>query len=296
MKSAQQANKIMLSFFNFPYTMDPLSSYIIHLADNALILGHRNSEWTGHGPVLEQDIAISNIALDLVGQSRNFYQLAAGRLNAARFRMESDFGPAAKEPDISSRESRLITEDTLAYLRDAPEFKNAVLLEQTNGDWAKTILRQFYFSHFQLLQYGSLLNSSEVTLAAISEKSLKEIRYHVKWSGEWVCRLGDGTTESHRRMLDAMEDLNPWVPELFIPADYEKFASATGAGVDPAALYNPWLEGVNKILEAATLPSCQEGKKGGLILSGKNGFHSEHLGYILAEMQFLQRAYPGCEW
>ena len=276
--------------------MNPLSSYIIHLADNALILGHRNSEWTGHGPILEQDIALSNIALDLVGQARNLYQLAAARMNALTSPKEPDISTPAKKSDDLSGGRRLITEDGLAYLRDAPEFKNVVLLEQTNGDWAKTILRQFYFSHFQWLQYDALRNGSEPTLAAISEKSIKETRYHVKWSSEWVCRLGDGTAESHRRMLNAMDDLNPWIPELFIPADYERFASATGAGVDPAALYSPWMEMVNKILETATLPIYPAEKKDGLILSGKNGFHSEHLGYILAEMQFLQRAYPGCEW
>lgn len=258
--------------------MDPLSSYIIHLADNALILGHRNSEWTGHGPILEQDIALSNIALDLIGQSRNLYQLAAKRLNAI------------------SPEKEAITEDDLAYLRDSAEFKNGVLLEQTNGDWAKTILRQFYFSEFQLLQYHALLASKEAGLAAISEKSIKETRYHVKWAGEWVIRLGDGTEESHNRMLNALEDLNPWVPDLFIATGYERSATETEWGVDPSNLYKPWLERVNKILETATLPVYPEEKKDSFVLSGKNGFHSEHLGYILAEMQFLQRAYPGCEW
>jgi ring-1,2-phenylacetyl-CoA epoxidase subunit PaaC len=258
--------------------MDFLSSYIIHLADNALILGHRNSEWTGHGPILEQDIALSNIALDLIGQSRNLYQLAANRLNTLL---------PEKEP---------LTEDDLAYLRDSAEFKNGVLLEQTNGDWAKTILRQFYFSWFQLLQYHALLGSKEPGLAAISEKSIKETRYHVKWAGEWVIRLGDGTAESQQRMLNALEDLNPWVADLFIATDYERAAAEIEWGVDPSSLYRSWLEGVNKILEAAALPIYQEEKKDSFVLSGKNGFHSEHLGYILAEMQFLQRAYPGCEW
>lgn len=272
--------------------MTPFISYIIHLADNALILGHRNSEWTGHGPILEQDIALSNIALDLIGQSRNLYQLAASRMNAFSARE----GSGAQEQHTQSGEKKLLTEDDLAYLRDSPEFKNAVLLEQTNCDWAKTILRQFYFSHFQLLQYGALLNSSEPALAAISEKSLKETRYHVKWSSEWVCRLGDGTTESHERMENAMKDLNPWVPELFAAADYEKAVTTSGEGVDPAALYIPWLQEVNKILETATLSPYPAGKKDAPVLSGKNGFHSEHLGYILTELQFLQRAYPGCEW
>ncbi len=254
------------------------SAYLLHLADNALILGHRNSEWTGHGPVLEQDIALSNIALDLIGQSRNLYQLAADQLNA---------GSPARKP---------VTEDDLAYLRDATAFKNVVLVEQPNGDWAQTILRQFYFSQFQLLQFGALLKSKEPGLAAISEKSIKETRYHVKWSSEWVCRLGDGTAESHSRMLNALEALNPLVPELFTAADYELSSASGGRGVDPADMKGNWLKPVNRILEAATLPLYIFENKKRSVLSGKNGFHSEHLGYILAEMQFLQRAYPGCTW
>lgn len=254
------------------------SAYLLHLADNALILGHRNSEWTGHGPVLEQDIALSNIALDLIGQSRNLYQLAADQLNA------------------ESPEKVSVTEDDLAYLRDATAFKNVVLVEQPNGDWAQTILRQFYFSQFQLLQFGALLKSKEPGLAAISEKSIKETRYHVKWSSEWVCRLGDGTAESHSRMLNALEALNPLVPELFTAADYELSSASGGRAVDPADLKENWLKPVNRILEAATLPLYIFENKKRSVLSGKNGFHSEHLGYILAEMQFLQRAYPGCTW
>jgi ring-1,2-phenylacetyl-CoA epoxidase subunit PaaC len=276
--------------------LNPLTSYIIHLADNSLILGHRNSEWTGHGPILEQDIALSNIALDLIGQSRNLYQLAAARLNDSKGRNETGLLFPGMAQFHSSRDQKLFTEDDLAYLRDAPEFKNIVLVEQANGDWAKTILRQFYFSHFQLLQYGVLLKSRDAALAAISEKSIKETRYHVKWSSEWVCRLGDGTTESNKRMLNAMEALNPWVPELFNAAEYEKQAAAEGEAVDPGSLYQPWLDKVNRILETATLPSYPEEKKTGPLLSGKTGIHSEHLGYILAELQFLQRAYPGCEW
>lgn len=254
------------------------SAYLLHLADNALILGHRNSEWTGHGPVLEQDIALSNIALDLIGQSRNLYQLAADQLNA---------GSPDKKP---------VTEDDLAYLRDATAFKNVVLVEQPNGDWAQTILRQFYFSQFQLLQFGALLRSKEPGLAAISEKSIKETRYHVKWSSEWVCRLGDGTAESHSRMLNALEALNPLIPELFTAADYELSSASGGRSVDSAELKRNWLKPVNQILETATLPLYIFENKKRSVLSGKNGFHSEHLGYILAEMQFLQRAYPGCTW
>lgn len=257
--------------------MDLTSTYILHLADNALILGHRNSEWTGHGPILEQDIAISNIALDEVGQARNFYQLAASRLN-----------------ELNAGEK--ITEDNLAYLRDAGEFRNLVLVEQPNGDWARTILRQFYFSTWQFLLYQELLNSKYPEIAAISEKSLKETRYHLKWSSEWVLRLGEGTEESHTRMIDAMEVLNPCIAEIFIPADFEYEAAETGAGILPETVEVAWYRLVNRILETATLPTLRTGKKPIQILSGKNGVHSEHLGYILAEMQFLQRAYPGNNW
>jgi ring-1,2-phenylacetyl-CoA epoxidase subunit PaaC len=257
--------------------MDLISTYILHLADNALILGHRNSEWTGHGPILEQDIAISNIALDEIGQARNFYQLAASRLN-----------------ELNAGEK--ITEDNLAYLRDAGEFRNLVLVEQPNGDWARTILRQFYFSTWQFLLYQELLNSKYPEIAAISEKSLKETRYHLKWSSEWVLRLGEGTEESHTRMIDAMEVLNPCIAEIFIPADFEYEAAETGAGILPETVEVAWYGRVNRILETATLPTLRTGKKPIQILSGKNGVHSEHLGYILAEMQFLQRAYPGNNW
>ena len=257
--------------------MDLFSNYIIHQADNALILGHRNSEWTGHGPILEQDIALSNIALDLIGQARNFYQLAASRINEM-------------EP------GELITEDDLAYLRDGNEFRNLILVEQPNGDWARTILRQFYFSSFQLLQFRELLNSQNAELAAISEKSVKETRYHVKWSSEWVIRLGDGTSESHSRMINAQQDLHPFVAELFMSADFDYEAESTGTGILPENLKDEWYQRVNKTFEIATLPIITPEKKAMHILSGKNGVHSEHLGFLLAEMQFLQRAYPGCTW
>jgi ring-1,2-phenylacetyl-CoA epoxidase subunit PaaC len=257
--------------------MDLLSTYIIHQADNALVLGHRDSEWTGHGPILEQDIALSNIALDLVGQSRNFYQLAATRLNEIT-------------PDQHT------TEDDLAYLRDANEFRNFILVEQENGDWAKTILRQFYFSTYQFLLYNHLLESNIPEIAAISEKSVKETRYHVKWSSEWVLRLGDGTEESHNRMLDAIKTLNPWINEMFVPVDFDYEADESGAGILPEILKDDWYYRVNKLFETATLPRLTLEKKPMQILSGKKAVHSEHLGLLLAEMQVLQRTYPGSSW
>ena len=246
-----------------------LLEYILHLADDALILGHRNSEWTGHGPILEQDIALSNIALDLLGQARNFYQYAA---------------------NIQLKGS---TEDSFAYHRNEREFKNALLVELPNGDWGKTILRQFLFSAYQFFLYGRLKATQDSTIAAIAEKSLKEVTYHLRWSSEWVIRLGDGTEESHKRMQIALDQLWPYTGELFIPSSYEITAAKENYGTDITLLKTPWLERVHSILQEATLiiPEDSWMQKG-----GKTGTHSEHLGYLLAEMQYLQRSYPNSEW
>jgi ring-1,2-phenylacetyl-CoA epoxidase subunit PaaC len=249
---------------------------MVHHADNSLILGHRNSEWTGHGPILEQDIALSNIALDLIGQARNFYQLAAAR--------------------ISELSGEQISEDDLAYFRDANEFRNFVLVEYPNGDWARTILRQFYFSNYQYLLYKEMLKSAFPEIAAIAEKSIKETRYHVKWSNEWVIRMGDGTEESHVRLIDAMSILNPCIAELFIPADFEYEAAGSGFAVLPENFESAWYEQVNRVLLTATLPELRPGKKSVPALSGKNGVHSEFLIPLLAEMQYMQRTYPGNNW
>jgi ring-1,2-phenylacetyl-CoA epoxidase subunit PaaC len=243
--------------------------YILHLADNALILGHRNSEWCGHGPVLEQDIAISNIALDGLGQARNFYQYAA---------------------ELTGNGA---TEDTLAYLREVIDFKNCLLTELPNGDWAQTVLRQFFFSTYQYQLYQQLQNSSDQRLASIAEKSLKEVTYHVRWSSEWVIRLGDGTEESHTRIKAALDFLWPYTGELCTPGSYELEAAKANYGVDLSQLQEAWQLQVKNILEEATLtvPENTWMQSG-----GKEGRHTEHLGYILAEMQYLQRAYPGAEW
>jgi ring-1,2-phenylacetyl-CoA epoxidase subunit PaaC len=258
--------------------MSNLFLYTLHLADNALVLGHRNSEWTGHGPVLEQDIAISNIALDLIGQARNFYQYAAQLAGA----------------DSNEKE---VTEDTLAYLRDSHEFKNCLLVEQPNGDWGKTILRQFFFSTYQFYLYQQLQHSKDETLAAIAAKALKEVTYHTRWSAEWVIRLGDGTDESHRRMVNAMDDLWKFTGELFQPAAYEMQLVQEGIAVDITLLRSPWNEKVNAVLEEATL-NDDNGKrqKAWMQTGGKDGTHTEHLGYLLAEMQYLQRVYPDSTW
>ncbi len=254
-------------------SVQALIDYTLHLGDNALVLGHRNSEWTGHGPILEQDIALSNIALDLIGQARNWYEYAARLIN----------GGGGKE----------VTEDVLAYLRDSRDFRNCLLAEQTNGDWGKTVLRQFYFSAYQFYFYGALEHSRDKELAAIAEKSLKEVTYHLRWSSEWVIRLGDGTEESASRMQRAMDELWTYTGELFVPADYERKLSPAGIGVDLAAIRPLWEQRVREVLKAARLES---GEGVWMQTGGKQGKHTEHLGYLLAEMQFLQRAYPGCEW
>lgn len=246
-----------------------LFEYTLHLADNALIMGHRNSEWCGHGPVLEQDIAISNIALDLIGQARNFYQYAA----------ELAGGGA--------------TEDSLAYLRDVIDFKNCLLTEIPNGDWGKTVLRLFFFSTYQYFLYQQMQVCKDKQLAAIAEKSLKEVTYHLRWSSEWVIRLGDGTEESKVRMLDALESCWNFTGELFVPAGYESEIGIEILGIDFKGLKSNWDKKIKAVFEEATLPMLENSW---MQTGGKEGRHTEHLGYILAEMQFLQRAYPGAEW
>jgi ring-1,2-phenylacetyl-CoA epoxidase subunit PaaC len=255
--------------------MNNLIDYTLHLADDALILGHRNSEWCGHGPVLEQDIAITNIALDLIGQARNFYQYAAQLMNES-LKMKEE-----------------ATEDTLAYLRDRHEFKNCLLVEQPNGDWAKTILRQFFFSAYQYFLYDELQKSKDTHLAAIAEKSLKEVTYHLRWSSEWVIRLGDGTEESHQRILNAIDQLSMFTGELFDSTSYELQALNGGIGVDLASIKPKWEEKIKEIFSEATLPYTN---KVSLQSGGKEGNHSNHLSDILGELQFMQRAYPNSQW
>ena len=248
--------------------MNSLIDYTLHLADNSLILGQRNSEWCGHGPVLEQDIAITNISLDLIGQARNFYQYAATLI-----------GDDA-------------TEDSLAYLRKEREFKNCLLVEQPNGDWAQTILRQFFFSQYQYLLFEQLQNSKDEQLAAIAEKSFKEITYHLRWSGEWVIRLGDGTEESHQRIVKAIDELWRYTGEMFTPAEYEKTS-----GIDFNKIEEDWSQKVKIVFdEASLIPPLGGGGAAFMQTGGKTGKHTEHLGYILTELQYMQRAYPGCEW
>jgi ring-1,2-phenylacetyl-CoA epoxidase subunit PaaC len=254
-------------------------NYTLHLADSALILTQRNGAWCGHGPILEQDIAITNITLDLIGQSRNFYQYAAQLINQAP-------SPLEKARDG-------VTEDSLAYLRTEREFINLLITEQENGDWAQTILRQFFFSTFQFYLYEKLQNSKDDQLAAIAAKSLKEVTYHVKWSSEWVIRMGDGTEESNERMQKAIAALWQYTGEMFLPSACEKILAEENIICDISLLKDAWLEKVKTVFEEATL-SIPENTF--MQTGGKNGVHSEKLGYILAEMQYLQRVYPGAEW
>ncbi len=243
--------------------------YVLQLGDNALILSHRLGEWCGHGPVLEQDIALTNIALDLLGQARLLLSYAGEIEGKGR------------------------SEDDLAYFRDAHQFRNVLLVEQPNRDWAHTIVRQFFFDAYHYYHYQALLHSADERLSAIAQKAVKEVTYHLRYSSEWTIRLGDGTEESHRRMQAAVDELWMFTGELTTPNEVEKQAAAAGVGPDLAEIRSLWEAKVGEVLQEATLqvptnPWMQSG--------GKDGRHTEHLGYILAEMQFLQRAYPGLTW
>ncbi len=242
---------------------------LLQLGDDALILGHRNSEWCGHGPVLEQDIAITNISLDLIGQARNFYQYAAALLDDGS------------------------TEDSLAYLRDAEAFRNHLLVEQPRGDWAFTIARQYLFSQYQHLLYQQLQDSDDPQLAAIAAKSLKEVTYHVRWSSEWMIRLGDGTDLSHQKIRHAVDECWPFVHELF-----EGLNGSFDQGSSPhqPPTVDSWLKHLQPVFEAATLsiPSIEDLQT---ITPNRNQrSHSIHLTELLDEMQSLHRLHPGVSW
>ncbi|MFN8246788.1 MAG: 1,2-phenylacetyl-CoA epoxidase subunit PaaC [Ferruginibacter sp.] len=252
-----------------------LINYLLHLADTALIFTQRNSEWCGHGPVLEQDIAITNISLDQLGQSRNIYQYAAELINQS-----------------AGHPLKPATEDSLAYMRSEREYKNLLLAELPRGDWAQTVLKEFFYSVYQYLLFERLQKSTDSQVAAIAVKSLKEVTYHLRWSSEWVIRLGDGTEESHQRMLNALEEVWPYTGEMFMPAEYEL---ATGdAGIDPSTLKNDWKNKVNEVFAEATLTLPAENIF--MHSGGKNGLHTEHMGYLLSDLQYMQRAYPNASW
>lgn len=243
--------------------------YILRIADNALILGQRLSEWCGHGPILEQDIALTNFSLDFIGQARNLLTHAAEIEGLGK------------------------TEDDLAFQRNEHDLYNVLLVEQPNGNWGQTIVRQFLFDVFNYLYHHELCNSSDEQLAAIGAKSLKEIAYHLKFSSEWMIRLGDGTEESHQKMQDALNDLWMYTGELFEMDEVDLEMVAVGVAVDLAKIQPIYLERVDQILKEATLiqPEAMWMQSG-----GKQGHHTEHLGHLLSEMQYLQRAYPGLEW
>lgn len=260
--------------------MNTTIDYLLHLADNALVLGQRNAEWTGHGPALEEDIALANLSLDLIGQARLLYQHAASLI-----------GNGA-------------TEDSLAYFRDASEFRNYTLLElphhaalvgyaKTDMDYATTVVRNFLYSAFMVLVWDALQQSTDTQLAAIAAKSLKEARYHLRHAREWVIRLGDGTDESHARTQAALDHLMPYTQEFWTHSGIENAALSIGVGVDPASLRHEWDALINETLAEATLTQAPVG---GYITDGKSGAHSEHLSFLLAEMQCVARSLPHAIW
>jgi ring-1,2-phenylacetyl-CoA epoxidase subunit PaaC len=246
-----------------------LPQYALHLADNALIYSQRLAEWCGHAPALEVDIALSNIALDHLGASRSFYQYAATLI-----------GENA-------------TEDSLAFLRKEREYRNILLVEQANGDFAKTMARALYYDIYVQLLYTALSQSKDEMLAGIAQKSLKEVNYHYRFSSEWVIRLGDGTPESKQRMQTAIDDLWNYTGEMFTPNDIDVAMIAEGIAPDIKSLHEPWLQKLKSVLEDATL-LLPEGTW--MHSGGKNGVHSEQMGFLLTDLQYMQRAYPGAEW
>lgn len=250
-------------------TDTPLFQYTLRLADTALILGHRLSEWVGHAPVLEEDLAFGNMGLDLIGQARALYSYA-GQI-----------------------EGKGRDEDALAYLRDARDYRNLLLVEQPNGDFATTMMRQLLYAAFASPHFDALTRSKDETLAAIAAKAAKEMAYHLRHSAEWVIRLGDGTDESHARAQDALEELWPYTVELFEVDQIERALIEAGVAVDPAPLHARWSKTLDDVLAEATLTRPRDGY---MQTGGRSGRHSEHLGFILADLQFLQRAYPGATW
>ena len=254
--------------------------YTLHLADNALVLGQRNAEWCGHGPVLEEDIALANIGLDLIGQARLLYQYAA------------------------TLQGNGATEDSLAYFRGPAEFRNYVLLELPHStayapsaaverDYAVTIARNFLYSSLMMLVWEKLQTSQDAQLAAIAAKSIKEVRYHLRHSTDWMLRLGDGTAESRLRMQAALSHLMPYTQEFWCASPMEQAAQAQGIAPDVPACKSAWQTTVHQVLDHATLGLPAEG---GYITHGKDGQHSEHLSYLLTEMQSLAREHPQGTW
>ena len=258
----------MMATTNIAVSETPLVRFTLRRADDAVILGHRLSEWCGHAPTLEEDMALANMGLDLLGQARSLFSYAA-------------------EVEAAGHD-----EDDLAYLRDAPQFQNLLLVEQPNGDFAVTITRQFLYAAYVDPWWRAMMASADPTLAAIAAKAEKETAYHLRHASEWMIRLGDGTAESHRRAQAALDQLFPYVGEMFDGAD-EAPLVADGIAADPAALRPVFDATVAAVLDQATL---QRPAGGWAQRGGRQGRHSEHLGFLLAEMQHLQRTHPGAAW
>jgi len=246
-----------------------LFSYLLRLGDDRLVLGHRLSEWCGHGPILEEDIALANISLDLIGEATLLLKLAGQVEGKGR------------------------NEDALAYFRDAIDYRNALLVELPIGDFAVTMVRQLFFSVFSLLEMEALQRSAHVDLAGIAAKAVKESRYHVRHSAQWVITLGDGTGESRARAQRAVDDLWRYTGEFFIADAVDRDVAASGLGVDPSTLAEPWRAQVEEVLRRATLtiPNVKFMQRG-----GRDGRHTEHLGHMLAEMQIVARSHPEATW
>ncbi len=250
--------------------MTPLSEYLLSLADDRLILGHRLSEWCGHAPILEEDIALSNIALDCIGQATFLYEIAA------------------------EAEGNVRTPDRMVYFREAIEYRNLLLVEQPNGDFARTIVRQFLYDAFGISLYDRLQTSSYAPLAAVAQKAHKELRYHFRHSSQWMLRLGDGTDESIQRTQHALNELWQYTDEMFIGGFPAEEVIGSGAAIDPRTLRTGWRNSVDTILSrtALTLPEKDIRMQSG----GRNGRHTEHLGHLLTEMQSVARSYPEITW
>jgi ring-1,2-phenylacetyl-CoA epoxidase subunit PaaC len=247
----------------------PMVLYVLRRADDALILGHRLSEWCGHAPMLEEDMALSNIALDLLGQARELYSYAAR---------------------VEGKDNN---EDRFAYLRDVRQYRNLLLTEQPNGDFARTMVRQFFYSAFADLYWRAMMKSIDATLTAIAAKSEKESAYHLRHSSEWIVRLGDGTEESHARAQAAIDELWAFTGEMFAVDDGERGLIEAGAAIDPVGLRQQWLKTVTGVAAEATLTLP---KNDWMQQGGRVGRHSEHLGHLLSELQSLQRSFPGATW
>jgi ring-1,2-phenylacetyl-CoA epoxidase subunit PaaC len=246
-----------------------LFRYVLRLGDLSLVLGQRLGEWVGHAPALEEDLGLANIALDLIGQARLLLSYAGEIEGCGR------------------------SEDDIAYLREQGEYLNPVLAEQPNGDFGQTIVRQLLIDAFQLELYERMAASTDERLAAIAAKSVKETRYHLRYSGSWLVRLGDGTEKSHTLVQSALERLWPYTVELFAEDDLDRAMAACGVAPRLAEMHTAWTLRLDELLAQATLKRPGDRAHS---WHGKRGQHSEHLGYILAEMQYLQRAHPGARW